>query len=61
MLIARNYDSESRLSAFRHALAMRNVAIKLADTTRRPAELRDIYVALGQTECADGFARVRPW
>ena len=48
MLIARNYDSESRLSAFRHALAMRNVAIKLADSTHRPGELIDIYVALGQ-------------
>ena len=37
MLIARNYDSESRLSAFRHALAMRNVATKLADSTHRLA------------------------
>ena len=48
MLIARNYDNESRLSAFRHALAMRDIAIKLADSTHRPGELSDIYVALGQ-------------
>ena len=48
MLIARNYDNESRLSAFRHALAMRNVAVKLADNTHRPSELSDIYLALGQ-------------
>lgn len=27
---------------------MRNVAIKLADSTRRPGELSDIYVSLGQ-------------
>ena len=42
------YDSESRLSAFRHALAMRDIATKLADSTRRPGELIDIYAALGQ-------------
>ena len=48
MLIARNYDNESRVSACRHALAMRNVATELANSTRRPGELADIYVALGQ-------------
>ena len=48
MLIARNYDNESRMSAFRHAVAMRDVAVKLADSTHRPGELNDIYVALGQ-------------
>lgn len=48
MLIARNYDNESRLSAFRHALAMRDIATRLADTAHRPGELSDIYVALGQ-------------
>ena len=48
MLIAHNYDNESRLSAFRHALSMRDMATQLADASRRPGELSDIYVALGQ-------------
>ena len=48
MQIARGYDSESRTAAFKHAQAMRELASRLADTTRRPSELADIYLALGQ-------------
>ena len=48
MQIARGYDSESRTTAFKHAQAMRELASRLADTTRRPSELADIYLALGQ-------------
>ena len=48
MHIARSYDSESRLSAFRHAQATRDLAIRLADQTRRPSDLADLYVALGE-------------
>lgn len=48
MQIARGYDSDSRATAFKHAQAMRELASRLADTTRRPSELADIYLALGQ-------------
>ena len=48
MQIARGYDSEARTTAFKHARAMRELASHLADTTRRPGELADIYLALGQ-------------
>lgn len=48
MQIARGYDSESRTAAFKHARVMREMASHLADTTRRPGELADIYLALGQ-------------
>ncbi|WP_344807756.1 helix-turn-helix domain-containing protein [Microlunatus ginsengisoli] len=50
MQIARGYDSASRTAAFRHAQAMRQLAAHLADTTSRPSELADIYLALGQLD-----------
>ncbi len=49
MQIARTYDSESRLTAFRQARSTRDLAVQLADRTRRPTELIDLYVALGET------------
>lgn len=48
MQVALSYNTDSRMTAFRHARATRDVAIRLADHTRRPNELADLYVTIGQ-------------
>lgn len=48
MQVARSYNSESRLTAFQHARATRDLAVKLTGRTSRPGELADLYVAIGE-------------
>ncbi|WP_182558455.1 hypothetical protein [Microlunatus kandeliicorticis] len=48
MSLANGYDTESRLAGLRHARDVSEVASTLADRTRRPSELVDLYASLGQ-------------
>lgn len=46
--VARRYNSQSRASAFLEARAVRDLGITLINATKRPSELTDLYVIVGE-------------